>query len=152
MEIVPKRNVVPRRAALPRSCMTAHAAPPYVTVRTPRRARDPRSERRTPLCHTELPRAPHTALTAGPPAVPPCAHAPAEVTVVPRPESRRSLRHEASESRLFKAAEPPSRVPTPSHLHELRRAAMDVAWASSCSRSSLWPLGLSKTSTRPHRS
>jgi hypothetical protein len=68
------------------------------------------------------------------------------------PESYRSLCHEASESRLFKAAEPPSHAPTPSHLHELRRAAMDAAWASSFSRSSLRPLGLSKTSTRPHRS
>jgi hypothetical protein len=43
-------------------------------------------------------------------------------------------------------------VPTPGHLHELRRAAMDAAWASSCSCSSLRPLGLSNTLPTPHRS
>jgi hypothetical protein len=57
-----------------------------------------------------------TAVHASPPAAPPAPRArmPAEVAAVPRPESRRSLHREASESHLFKAAESPSRtLPVP---------------------------------------
>lgn len=46
----------------------------------------------------------------------------------------------------------PSRTPKPCPLHELHRATMYVARVGSCSRSFLWPLGLSKTSSRTHRS
>jgi hypothetical protein len=76
-------------------------------------ARSCRSVRRTtgcpPLPRVTLPLAgrPRRRVPAGPPAASSCACAPTEAAAVPQPGFRRSLHHEASGSRLFKALAQP---------------------------------------------
>jgi hypothetical protein len=70
-EITPERDVASRHRVPALQSARVRLAAPYVTVRTPRRAHDLRSEHRTspdaPPCHTDPPSRDSTAVPAGPP-------------------------------------------------------------------------------------